>query len=342
MMGVNDGGVLYYRGIVNSKFWLLKRFKSLKFLMLLWHHVFEKIKERGMVRSTNCDLEELKRKKEIDEIMNKAKIYKTEGNLIKTKEVLKNGIKKYPSHIPFYTYLGDTCVIQGRYEEAECILRKALKLAPDDSGTYATLGFCYFLQGKFEKAKPFLRKAIELDPMNNCAYDMLVECYEQTGKSENLDKLFQRMNKMIDRKDISYGLMATHYIRHKKIKKAEEYYEKANEFRLKYYNPITRDNYRKLKEILDQRGIRLVCVQYPVRSLKPLIKMFDSPEGIIFVDNEKIFKDALKRGRYEDYFEDHFAGDFGHCTPKGNRLLAENVARVILKEVFNKKEVLQR
>jgi lysophospholipase L1-like esterase len=29
-------------------------------------------------------------------------------------------------------------------------------------------------------------------------------------------------------------------------------------------------------------------------------------------------------------------GDFGHCTPKGNRLLAENIAQTILKEVFHK------
>ena len=32
---------------------------------------------------------------------------------------------------------------------------------------------------------------------------------------------------------------------------------------------------------------------------------------------------------------DMFGGDFGHCTVKGNRLLAENVARVILKEIFD-------
>jgi len=31
-----------------------------------------------------------------------------------------------------------------------------------------------------------------------------------------------------------------------------------------------------------------------------------------------------------------FGGDFGHCTHKGNRLLAENIANVIFKEVFSK------
>ena len=63
--------------------------------------------------------------------------------------------------------------------------------------------------------------------------------------------------------------------------------------------------------------------------------MFESKEGLIFVDNEKVFKDALKTAKYEEYFKDNFAGDFGHCTDKGNRLLAGNIANIILKECFN-------
>ena len=64
--------------------------------------------------------------------------------------------------------------------------------------------------------------------------------------------------------------------------------------------------------------------------------MFENKEGIIFVDNEMVFRKALKQASYDEYFTDMFAGDFGHCTPKGNRLLAENIANVILKECFNK------
>ena len=105
--------------------------------------------------------------------------------------------------------------------------------------------------------------------------------------------------------------------------------------RLTYYPSQTLYNYRRLKEIVTQRRLKLVCVQYPLRQIGSLKKLFDSTEGIIFVDNEKIFKEALKHDKYEDYFVDRFAGDFGHGTPKGNRLLAENVANVILKECFN-------
>lgn len=49
------------------------------------------------------------------------------------------------------------------------------------------------------------------------------------------------------------------------------------------------------------------------------------------MDNEKIFKDALKHAKCEEFFIDNFVGDFGHATPKGNMLIAENVVNVILK-----------
>ena len=77
-------------------------------------------------------------------------------------------------------------------------------------------------------------------------------------------------------------------------------------------------------------------MQYPMCSVEPLKKIFAGQEGIIFVDNEKVFKDALREGGYRAYFIDMFAGDFGHCTEKGNRLLAENIAKVILKNIFGK------
>ena len=117
---------------------------------------------------------------------------------------------------------------------------------------------------------------------------------------------------------------------------AREYSRKAKELGLNYYTLITTANYHKLKAILDKRGIVYVCVQYPMRPLKPLKMIFEGQRNIIFVDNEKVFKDAISKDGYCEYFRDMFGGDFGHCTEKGNRLLAGNIANVILKEIFNK------
>jgi hypothetical protein len=64
--------------------------------------------------------------------------------------------------------------------------------------------------------------------------------------------------------------------------------------------------------------------------------LFQSTQGIIFVDNEGIFKEALRAGQYRDYFRDNFGGEFGHATAKGNRLLAKNIADVVLREYFKR------
>ena len=61
--------------------------------------------------------------------------------------------------------------------------------------------------------------------------------------------------------------------------------------------------------------------------------IFEGNEDIIFVSNEENFKETLKTAEYEEYFIDRFAGNFGHCTPKGNRLIAENLTNVILEEL---------
>src|SRR5437867_13093057 len=92
---------------------------------------------------------------------------------------------------------------------------------------------------------------------------------------------------------------------------------------------MTVRNYRDLARMLRDRGITLVAVQYPLRKVDGLRRMLDGETGVVFVDNEAVFKDALRSAPYGEYFTDAFAGDFGHLTPRGARLLAENLAHPI-------------
>jgi len=99
-----------------------------------------------------------------------------------------------------------------------------------------------------------------------------------------------------------------------------------------YQNPAVKSNFNRIKKVLDKQGIKLVMMQYPLRDVEPLKKVFDSEEGIIFVDNELIFQNAMEHKDYKEYFMDNFGGDFGHCTQKGNHMIAENIADTLLKE----------
>jgi hypothetical protein len=91
----------------------------------------------------------------------------------------------------------------------------------------------------------------------------------------------------------------------------------------------TARNYRAARDLLRRHGVTLVAVQYPLRDVESLRGMFDDDTGIVFVDNETPFREALGGASYTDYFTDAFAGDFGHLTRRGNRLLAETIARAI-------------
>ena len=101
---------------------------------------------------------------------------------------------------------------------------------------------------------------------------------------------------------------------------------------LNEYPLETQHNYIWLKRTLDRRRITWICAQYPMRKSEPLKQLLAGEGGVRFVDNERSFRDAVEREGYSAYFTDAFGGDFGHCTEKGNRLLAQNIARVILDE----------
>ena len=100
-----------------------------------------------------------------------------------------------------------------------------------------------------------------------------------------------------------------------------------------YDSSITRKNYLKLYQILKERDVKYIAMQYPIRSVDELKIIFKGDEDIIFVSNENNLKKALQKNKYEYLFIDIFGGEFGHATYEGNKLIAKNVANAIFKEL---------
>jgi superkiller protein 3 len=228
---------------------------------------------------------------------------------------------------------------QGKFAEAEAAFKKALGINSNNDWSYFNLGRAYRNQGKFAEAALAFRKALGINPQNNWAYAELVWlCVDGNGNLSHSRKLLEESIKMNSAPtDRMYGALATAHAAMGDIRHAKQYHEKAEELRLREYDSVVADNYRRLKGMLDRRGVRLVCVQYPMRGIAPLRKIFQGRDaGIVFVDNENVFKEAVERNSLQEYFRDMFAGDFGHCTPKGNELLARNIAAVLAREVFTK------
>ena len=262
--------------------------------------------------------------------------YQRQGIFNKAVEIYKKAIQINPENDEAYSQLGLCYKHQGKEDKAEKMFNKAIEINPREDWVYFELGGCYIIQGIYAKAEEMLKKAVEINTSHHMAYLRLGWSYNKQGEYAKAEDMYKKAIQINSENDWAYGSLALCYKELGKYKLAEEYFKKADRVRTKYYNPITRSNYQRLREILAKKGIKLICVQYPMCSVEPLKKMLEPHDGVTLVDNERVFKEALKQASYDEYFSDSFAGNFGHCTTRGNRLLAENIANVILEEYFNK------
>ena len=234
---------------------------------------------------------------------------------------------------------------QGKYQEAEEALSSYFEKEGMGAGAkiFLDVVFLYEKLGKYKQIEQMYQKAIDSHPEMEWLYCQFAWWYDSQNRHAEAEILYRKaigIYKNIAEKQsgydraYTYGVLAQLYEGLNDRALAEEYYAEATNIRTSKYRAFTFRNYQKLRDIVQRRGIQLVCVQYPVRSVMGLKKMLGLSEGIIFVDNEMIFKKAIQREGYHAYFTDMLGGDFGHCTEKGNRLLAENIADTILKEVF--------
>jgi tetratricopeptide (TPR) repeat protein len=298
MMGSNDRGILYYKDIPEAKTRLFCYCKTYRLIRLLWVRMLAKTRREDVFKKAIA-----LNPQNADAYARLGRLYLEQAKLSQAKDLFKKAIELSPQNDRAYVGLGRVHHVRGELSQAECSFKKAIEINPQNDDAYVGLVGLYRYQGRLSQAKDLFKKAIALNPQNDRAYGALSILCEETGEPEL----------------------------------AKEYAQKADRLRSGYDKSCTSNNYRALKDILDKKRIRLVCVQYPMRSIEPLKRIFEGDEkGIVFVDNEKLFKEAVKKDSYDVYFLDMFGGEFGHCTGKGNRLLAANIANVILKEVFNK------
>ena len=95
--------------------------------------------------------------------------------------------------------------------------------------------------------------------------------------------------------------------------------------------PMTIRNLNAMVNLSTDRGITFGFVQYALRQTDILRNAIERQQNVIYISNHEIFRDLLTQHNYEDLFIDDFAGDFGHTTEFGYRIIADNVARELLK-----------
>lgn len=257
---------------------------------------------------------------------------------------LQNNLKKYNPHVVI-TMMGVNdaeLLLHHKDENALVVLYKNIKVFKlanliwtalkgqkntNNKQDYIALGRFYNDQKQMpEEAEKMFKKAIELNPNSADGYIGLGQCYEQQSKLEEAEKMFER----------AIEIDSTNILLRLELQSIRSYKEKGRPPEVPkdtLFSKATENNYNLLYQKLNNEGIKLVAMQYPTRSIEELKSMFQGNEDITFVSNEENFEQALQNGKYEDYFIDRCYGSFGHATPKGNQLIAENLANTILKEI---------
>jgi len=230
---------------------------------------------------------------------------------------------------------------KSNFENSRMILEKTVKSNPENYYAYSNLVEHYCAQDEYNKAIKLFPNVFELKPTHQKLPTFLIDCYldlnwkhmdhNDIAIAEQL--LNSTVKDQLNNSDL-IGLLANIYGLQEKSDLSKQYFLDVSELRTHNFNPTTRSNYLKIYKTLSNLNIQLIAVQYPMSSIEPLRQTFDNKNGVIFIDNESSFKKAVKNQNYNNYFIDMFAGTFGHCTPNGNKLLANNIATAIFREIF--------
>jgi len=275
--------------------------------------------------------------------------YCEEGKYSEAGEILRKALALNPKNVQTYVHLGRTYRYEKKYREAEVILKKAINLNQRNARAYAELCMVYQCERRNAEAEAMFIKAIEINPRTDEIYVQQANAYWEQKRYREAEELYRKAvevdpsqpyrgkdKEMRSRYLLSLpqpaggkNSIAESNIQGNNTKKIElVVQDKSMPF--EFSGAETKKLYARLKKIVFRRGVKLVCVQYPRCPVKPLMDMLEPNGGIIFVDNMKTFDEGVAREGYDAYFIDRFAGNFGHCTYKGNQLLAENIADAIV------------
>jgi len=354
MMGVNDFGehIPWEYTCLNERPRFYQSFRTYKLIRFLGMHLLAKIKgetnRAPVVSSVIADkalAEAVMSPQKVSqspgfEFINAGWDYIWKADYAAAEEMFRKAIEHDPVSYDAHVALGWILTRRSVSPDNAIAYRKAIAIDPQNKTAYLELGLAYCQEGKYPEAEAVLKEAFEIHPNDVGVNFRLGWAYKMQGKAAQSVEHFKKVveagpsSELAEHPDMGYGKLASLYKEIGQADMAEEYHRKADQFRSSHYTDMTRTNYRKLAQTITSRGIKLVCVQYPVRAVESLKRLVGDGSGVVFVDNEKVFKDALRENNYKDIFTDFFGGDFGHCTAKGNYILAENIANVIVKNFF--------
>ena len=144
---------------------------------------------------------------------------------------------------------------------------------------------------------------------------------EDIGLQELVDKIDEQTNILLQTNEFDintqkinmacvYGFYFIQEYMNRNYYKADIYFNMQTKFLCAHISKKTFNNYKNLIQICKEHNIKLMAMQYPVRSVKSLKYMLGNFNNITFISNEENFKKELKNHKTKEIFMDMFGGNF--------------------------------
>lgn len=259
--------------------------------------------------------------------------YKSTGLYNKSIDCFSRILTAMPQHPSVWADLADVYVQMQDYAMAQKLLERQIMIEPHEVKFYNSLLSCYELQKKYDQVELMLRYAIKMNPGALELYQRLGSFLMDHKQYLQAEQAFQEVLKLDpdDFHHLNRHIYTNLLVIYDQLAEPDKVREIKNKFSNEQngYSFHTWENYRALIEILKEKGIRLIVMQYALRDPQ-FLKDNLGNKDIIYVDNRQPFESIISEKGYDYLFTDRFAGDFGHCTIEGNRLIAQNAAKAVL------------
>ncbi|MFH1469925.1 MAG: GDSL-type esterase/lipase family protein [Pseudomonadota bacterium] len=252
-------------------------------------------------------------------------------NLARTEQLLRQAIALTPDHLEATRRLAFQLRNRGAPEEAIALIEGAPGPRVPEDGLDDLLGEAYRDVGRTREAAVLLRRRLAL---RNDACDpgwiTLTAMLFELGQGDDGEALARWIEEGCEDSMTTLFELAMLLERHGAADHAAAVDARREELERASICPLTHRSYERLSVTLGERGILLVAVQYPRQPVSGLLRHLEPGPGVVLVDNERAFDDAVDTEGYDAMFVDRCYGEFGHATPRGNHLLAEQVAEAIV------------
>ena len=303
-------------------------------------------------------------------LIRKGRRFMENGMLSKAQEIFQKSCALTPDNFLSFLELGRNYKKQTKFKEAFSMFKKAIEINPDVPTGALELARMFDILGKPEKTTSIFKELLKSNKLGYWLYLELGDWFDKQNMFKEAETAYLKCSGTSLKYSKAYEKLAALYLKHNRIIKAErmfntlkeknredfamieglalfydnqgkqelalEYSKKAQDKSINMLHPKTVQNYNAISRKILERNIKLISMQYPLRNIESLTKKLHFTKNIVFVENKTNFEKLFESGHYYlDYFFDNFAGNFGHCTTKGNRLIASQLADVILNDILN-------